>query len=221
MSVSEMVLFAAEIIGTVAFAFSGAMVAIDRGLDLFGVMFLGVITALGGGTVRDILIGRLPPAMFYDFHYVVIAIFSAVAVFVAVALFKNAYIEKRARIERILNLFDAVGLGVFAVVGTQAGIAYGHSGNAFFCVFLGMTTGVGGGILRDLLAGQRPYVLVKHIYAVAAIGGAFIYYVLAVWCELNKTASVFIGIALVISVRLLASHYRWNLPRVSVKMDEK
>lgn len=220
MPASDIVLYIAEIIGTIAFAVSGAMVAVDKGLDLFGVIFLGVTTALGGGTIRDILIGKIPPSMFYNYYYVLIAFITALIVFIVASFLKRIYVENRKKIEQILNLFDAVGLGVFAVIGTQTGMAAGYDDNPFFCIFLGMTTGVGGGMLRDVLAKQMPYVFVKHIYALAAIGGAFSYYVLVVWCGLDITISAFISMFLIITIRILASHYRWNLPRVTLSNDK-
>ncbi len=221
MPLSTLILTIAEMLGTVAFAISGAMVAIDRKLDLFGVLFLGVVTALGGGTIRDILLGTLPPGMFYNYQYVLIAVVSALCLFIGVYFGRNHYLLYRKTIDKILNLFDAVGLGVFAVIGTQAGIAAGHGGNAFFCVFLGMTTGVGGGILRDLLAGQRPYVFVKHIYAVAAIAGALLYYALDVWLSLEPSIAVFPAILLVVAIRVLASRFQWNLPRITMPEEPK
>ena len=214
MTVSQIILTAAELIGTVAFAISGAMVAMDRGLDLFGVLFLGVVTALGGGTVRDILLGLHPPGMFYNYRYVLLAAVVAALMFIGVFAGRNHYIRNRKQLDRALNLFDALGLGVFAVIGTQAGIDAGHGVNAFFCVFLGMTTGVGGGILRDLLAGQKPYVFVKHIYALAAIAGSLLYYVLTWWLSLSPTLAVFPAILLVLVIRVLASRYQWNLPKI-------
>ena len=216
MSVSQIILSAAELIGTVAFSLSGAMVAMDCGLDLFGVLFLGVVTALGGGTIRDLLLGINPPGMFYNYKYVLIAAVVAAMMFTAVFAGRNHYMQYRKRLDKVLNLFDAVGLGVFAVIGTQAGIAAGHSGNAFVCVFLGMTTGVGGGILRDLLAGQKPYVFVKHIYALAAIAGALLYYALVWWLQISPSVAVFPAILLVLVIRVLASRFQWNLPKITL-----
>jgi len=220
MPISQLVLAAAELIGTVAFAMSGAMVAIDCGLDLFGVLFLGVVTALGGGTIRDILLGIHPPGMFYNYQYVLLAAVVAAMMFITVFVGRNHYMRGRKQLDRILNLFDALGLGVFAVIGTQAGIDNAHGGNAFFCVFLGMTTGVGGGILRDLLAGQKPYVFVKHIYAVAAIAGALLYYSLVWWLALSPSIAVFPAILLVLVIRVLASRFQWNLPKITLPGKE-
>lgn len=145
-----------------------------------------------------------------------IAAVVAAMMFAAVFAGRNHYIQYRKRLDKVLNLFDAVGLGVFAVIGTQAGITAGHSGNAFFCVFLGMTTGVGGGILRDLLAGQKPYVFVKHIYALAAIAGALLYYALVWWLQISPSVAVFPAILLVLVIRVLASRFQWNLPKITL-----
>ena len=112
----------------------------------------------------------------------------------------------------LYNLCDAVGLGVFAVIGTQAGMEAGFAGNAFLCIFLGMTTGVGGGILRDVMCADIPGVLRKHIYAVAAIAGSGVFYLMARLVT-GGTAAALCGMAVTVVLRLLARHYRWNLPK--------
>lgn len=139
----DLVLYGAELVGTVAFALSGAMLAAHKGLDLFGVVFLGVVTALGGGTVRDILLGITPPRMFYNYEYVALAVLTALVLFLVFRLFPRARAGLAGQMDLLYNLCDAVGLGVFAVIGTQAGMEAGFAGNAFLCIFLGMTTGVG------------------------------------------------------------------------------
>lgn len=106
-----------EAVGTAAFAVSGAMVAVDRGTDIFGVLLMAVFTALGGGTLRDVLIGYFPPRMFTNFHYVLLACLCALVVFVIARVYKERYVAREKMIEQINNVFDAVGLGVFAVSG--------------------------------------------------------------------------------------------------------
>jgi len=167
-----------EWIGTAAFAVSGAMVAIDKRTDVFGVLLLAVFTALGGGTVRDILIGHFPPRMFSNGQYVLLAIFCALIVFILARIFKERYVAKEQEIERINVIFDAIGLGVFAVSGASIGMEAGFGDNLLLIVSLGTITGIGGGMLRDVLLGEIPFVLKKHIYAVAAIAGALTFYLL-------------------------------------------
>ena len=208
----DLVLYGAELVGTVAFALSGAMLAAHKGLDLFGVVYLGVITALGGGTVRDLLLGITPPKMFYNYEYVALAVLTALALFLVFRLFPRARAGLAGQMDLLYNLCDAVGLGIFAVVGTRAGMEAGFGDNAFLCIFLGLTTGVGGGILRDIMCADIPGVLRKHIYAVAAILGSLTFY-LPLQAGLDSTAATLAGVAVTVALRMLARHYRWNLPR--------
>ena len=202
---------ACEWVGTAAFAVSGAMVAVDKGMDLFGVIFLAMVTALGGGTLRDVLIGHFPPRMFTNYHYLLLAVVCAVAVFMLANIYKERYVRREHLIEQVNNVFDAVGLGVFAVSGARIGMESGFMNNAFLVTFLGMTTAVGGGMIRDVLLQEIPFVLKKHIYAVAAIAGALTYWVIEV-IFLNSVAAYAAGWAVVVLLRFMATVYKWNLP---------
>jgi len=208
----DLLLEATELLGTIAFSVSGAMLAVKKRLDIFGVLFLGVVTALGGGTIRDLLLGITPPKMFYSTDYVLLALFSALTVFLAVRLTHGQGLWSGHAMDNLLTFSDALGLGIFAVIGTQAGISAGYGDNAFLCVFLGMVTGVGGGVLRDIMCADIPFVLRKHIYAVAAILGGSMYFLLI---RFNAPASIssLLGMSTTVLTRLLAWHYRWNLPK--------
>ena len=208
----DLMLYCAELVGTVAFALSGAMLAAHKGLDLFGILFLGVVTALGGGTVRDLLLGITPPRMFYSYEYVALAVATALALFLVFRIVPRSRTGLAGQMDLLYNLCDAVGLGIFAVVGTQAGMEAGYGENAFLCVFLGLTTGVGGGILRDMMCADIPGVLRKHIYAVAAIAGSGAFYLLE-RSSVHGTAAALSGMTVTVVLRLLARHYRWNLPK--------
>ena len=208
----DLVLYGAELVGTVAFALSGAMLAAHKGLDLFGVLYLGVVTALGGGTVRDLLLGITPPKMFYSYEYVALAVVTALVLFLVFRRFPRARGGMAGQMDLLYNLCDAVGLGIFAVIGTRAGMEAGYGENAFLCVFLGLTTGVGGGILRDMMCADIPGVLRKHIYAVAAIAGSGAFYLLE-RSSVHGTAAALSGMTVTVVLRLLARHYRWNLPK--------
>ena len=197
----------AEIVGTVAFAASGAMLAIDRELDLFGVIFLGVITAVGGGILRDMLLGILPPSAFIHSVYV------SLAVFLYAELRGSRYWRQVGAIDRVVNLLDAVGLGIFSVVGVQTAIGAGHAGNAFLCLFMAMTTGVGGGVLRDVLSVTTPAVLKKRIYAVASLAGGGAYYGL-IHAGINGMAAMLAGMLLTVAIRVLATRFQWDLPKI-------
>ena len=142
------------------------MVAVDRGTDIFGVLLMAVFTALGGGTLRDVLIGYFPPRMFTNFHYVLLACLCALVVFVIARVYKERYVAREKMIEQINNVFDAVGLGVFAVSGARIGMEAGFADNMFLTTFLGATTAIGGGMLRDerkRLRKRRARIHLEHV----------------------------------------------------------
>ena len=165
-----------EILGTVAFAISGTVVGINHKLDVFGVLVMSVITAVGGGIFRDLLLGATPPSALKSPFFIIISIIaSIIAMFVAwiVKSKRNALnIFKAARFyNNLLLVSDAIGLGIFTVLGIDAGIAHGYSQNIFFIVFLGVLTGVGGGMIRDIIANQVPMIFRENIYALPCIIG--------------------------------------------------
>lgn len=201
-----------EALGTAAFAVSGAMVAIDKGTDIFGVLLMAVFTALGGGTLRDVLIGHFPPRMFTNFHYVLLSCICAVTVFIIARIFKERYIERERLIEQVNNVFDAIGLGIFAVSGARIGMEAGFADNIFLTTFLGATTAIGGGMLRDVLLQEMPFVLKKRVYAVAAIVGA-LGYALLMRMGMNSVMAYALGMMATTAVRILATVFRWNLPK--------
>lgn len=202
-----------ELIGTCAFAISGAVLAITKRFDIFGVLFCGIITALGGGTIRDILLGNLPPAMFKNYIYLIFAIAASLLTFIVASILKNRFSENLLIIEKVNNVFDALGLGVFTIVGMNVAVSGGFKENFFFIIFLGMTTGCGGGILRDVIVSEVPFVLKKRIYAVASLAGGSLYYILRITLEQGEIISVVAGILLIFILRLLASVFKWDLPK--------
>ncbi len=203
---------ATELAGTIAFAVSGAMLAVKKRLDIFGILFLGIVTALGGGTIRDLLLGHTPPRMFYSVEYILLALLTSLAVFFVVRVTHGRGLWTGSAADTLLTFSDALGLGTFAVIGTQAGITEGFGDNAVLCIFLGMVTGVGGGVLRDMMCADIPFVLRKHIYAVAALLGSGIYYVL-IQLGISRATACLLGMSATVVVRVLAWHYRWNLPK--------
>ena len=208
---SGFLFFLVELVGTIAFAISGAMLAIQRGLDLFGVIFLGMTTGVGGGVLRDLLLGQVPPLAFLNWTYLLVAAAAAGLVFAAALAGRRRGRSELPVNNALLNVFDAAGLGIFSVIGVQHTVAAGFGENMFLCVFLGMTTGVGGGVLRDVLSRSTPAILRKHVYALASLAGAIVYYLAK---DLLPTASIVISVLLVILLRVLASRYRWTLPRI-------
>ena len=212
MNFSTVLFNVSDMIGCVAFALSGAMTGLKYRLDIFGIMVLGVITALGGGMIRDLLIGRIPPMMFQKPIYAVVAIATSLLIFFIAWLFRDRYQRMEPYIEALANVFDAIGLGAFTVVGMQAGINAGYGDNGFLLMFLSLLTGVGGGMIRDLFVQRMPGVLRKHVYAVAVLIGALMYLTLF-RRNVSDLVATPLTILLVFTVRMLATHYRWNLPK--------
>lgn len=204
--------FFIEIIGTIAFASSGAMVAIRKNLDIFGMLVLGLTTAVGGGIIRDVILNLAPPTTFRYPVYMITAAITVFIIFIGVRL-KPSILEGHFIdvYDKIMNLLDAIGLGAFTVLGINSAIVAGYEEYQFLLVFLGMLTGIGGGIMRDVMAGVTPFVLYKHIYACASILGAVVCIML--WEFIPSGTAMLIGAVIVVIVRMLATHYRWNLPK--------
>lgn len=210
------ILLIIEIIGTIAFAVSGAEVGLKKGMDVFGVAILGLTTAVGGGVIRDLILGNTPPATFRH------PIYAAVAICVSIVMFLPAvrrFFDRREKLYHYsMLLMDSLGLGIFTVVGIQTAYTMNHSYGIFLLIFVGVITGVGGGILRDVMAGNMPYVFVKHFYATASLIGALVSAL--IWPRLGDTWSMIIGAALITLLRLLAAHYRWSLPKAAVPAEK-
>lgn len=206
--------FLIEAIGTIAFASSGAMTAIRKRLDLLGIIILGETTAVGGGMLRDILLGRVPPSLFINPVYVIMAFVTGLILFFIIRfnqqIMTGPYI---VAYEKIMNIFDAVGLAAFTVTGIDTAAMAGYGEYHFLSIFLGVLTGVGGGVLRDIMAGQTPYILKKHVYACASLAGAIFYVYLS--GALGSNAAMVTGALLVIAIRLLATKYCWDLPKAT------
>ena len=218
MILTDLLMRFAEIVGTIAFAISGATVAVRCRLDLFGVLFLGGVTALGGGTIRDLLMGCVPPRMFTSYEYLLIAAMTSFVVFTISYFLRGREPKSPETMGNVLNVIDALGLGAFVVTGTRLPMLGGYENNVFMCVFLGMTTGVGGGVLRDLMIRDIPAVLRKDVYAVAAIIGSLVYYLCERYLDLSGLPTV-ACIGVTVALRMLASRYRWNLPRIKFPQD--
>ncbi len=208
------IMFVLELIGAAAFAVSGAMVAIEKRADIFGILFLAVTTALGGGVIRDVLIGRIPPVMFVSYWYLLISVVAALAVFIDAYLRSEKYKLHLDKLDAVNNIFDAIGLAVFTVSGMNAAMPV--SDNVILVLFVGMCTGVGGGMLRDVMTNTMPKVLRKRVYAVASLLGGGLYYAMYA-LGVNQIVSLGCGMLLIFALRLFATIFKWNLP--SVKLD--
>ncbi|MFI5608607.1 trimeric intracellular cation channel family protein [Amycolatopsis sp. FDAARGOS 1241] len=202
-------LTALEFLGLVAFAASGALAAVRARLDVFGVIVVGLTTALGGGIIRDVLLGIHPPTTLANWPYL--------AVCAATALIVFAFHPQVARLRRAVLLADAIGLGVFATAGTT--IALNAGATAYAACLIGMTSGIGGGAARDLLLREIPLVLRKEIYAVAALAGAVL---VAVGHALPLPQGIVttIAAAVVVTIRLVALWRHWNAPVARPGTDE-
>ncbi len=213
MSLSLLVIF--DLIGTVAFAVSGAITGIQKRMDIFGVNILAILTACGGGLTRDIIMGNFPPQMFINPIYVLVAAIVANIVFGIMYFHKGIPQKFSGLYDRGLFVFDTVGLAAFMVDGVMIGANFGYEDDKFLLVFLGFITGVGGGVLRDVLSNQMPAIFVKHVYALPIIIGGIL---MVVMHELLGTwnLAMICSFALVIILRVMARHFLWNLPKVNL-----
>lgn len=215
------VVFVLELLGTVAFAFSGCMVANAKRMDIFGVWVLGTVTAVGGGAVRDVLLGSFPPGMFRNGVYVAVAT-ATVAFWLLMAARRGAMTNLVfAKLIKIMDISDSLGLGIFAVLGSQTAIRSGYGDNWFLVIFVGVLTGVGGGLLRDVMADMTPMIFCKRIYAIAAMAGSVVYLVLFQVKEIPEIGAVLAGTITVFVIRTLASTYRWDLPVYVMKEEDQ
>lgn len=193
-----------DLAGTFAFAISGAVAARDRGLDWFGVLVIAFTVACGGGVLRDLCIGAVPPAGLTDWRYLVVAMAAAL-----MAMAANALV---VRLAHPVTLFDSLGLGLFAVTGAQKALLFGH--NAEVAVLLGVVTAVGGGVVRDVLLNRVPVILQREIYALAALVGAGIEVAgeRLGWLSSGRT---WVALMACFALRYLSLRYAWNLPRAA------
>ena len=195
-----------ELIGTSAFAASGALTAIKRRFDLFGVIIIGVTTAVGGGIMRDIVIGSHPVAAFRD-------PLAALAV-------KGDLGGKALKLyDTAMLMLDTIGLGIFTVTGITAAMRSGVSDNTFLLVFSGVITGVGGGVLRDIFVNKKPEIFVGNIYACASATGAAAF--LLCYGMMSFMPACMVSLAVTFSLRLMSVKFGWNLPKIQIKARQE
>ena len=190
-----------DLLGTASFAISGALFAINKRMDGFGIFIIAFVTAVGGGTLRDVLIGSYPVTWMSDLSYSYTIFFSALT---AIILRK-----KIGYLSRSLFLFDAIGLGIFTIVGTEIGLQNGL--HPFICVSLGMITATFGGVIRDTLSNEIPLIFHREIYATACILGA-VTYILLGHLNVNQDLNHILTTLLVILVRLVSVRFKLHLP---------
>jgi uncharacterized membrane protein YeiH len=197
----QTLLLVLDLVGTFVFALSGGMAGVNRRLDIFGVLVLAFVAANTGGIARDLLIGAVPPAAIADWRYLAVALAAGLITFYAYDLI--------ARLRSPVLMFDGAGLALFAVAGTQKALGFGL--DPVMAAVLGMLTGIGGGVMRDMLLAEIPVVLRAELYAVAALAGAAIV-VIGEALGLPSAAVVVAGIGLCFGLRVLAIRRGWNLP---------
>ncbi|WP_348813760.1 trimeric intracellular cation channel family protein [Flavobacterium maritimum] len=189
-----------DIIGTMAFAMSGALTAMSKKLDPFGVFIIAFVTAVGGGTLRDVLIGRTPVGWMLNLEYVYVIILG----FLLAILFR----KKLDRLRVSLFLFDTIGLGVFTLIGLEKGINIGL--HPVICIALGTMTACFGGVIRDILCTEIPVIFRKEIYATICILGGIVFFVLRK-LNLENDVLYLITSLVIITVRLMAVKFKWYL----------
>ena len=197
-----------DLLGTFVFALSGATLGVRKQFDLFGVLVISFAAAVSGGIVRDVLIGATPPAALSGWYDLAVSCLAGL-----IGFYRGSAVE---RLRNPVQLFDAIGLGLFAVTGAAKALAFGLG--PVGAMLLGMLTGIGGGIARDILAARIPVVLQSDLYAVAALAGAAVV-VLGRWLGLPTAPLLVFGAVLVIFLRLMALRHGWRLPVARAQGD--
>ncbi len=194
--------YAIETLGTIAFAISGSFAAIQRRLDPFGVLIIAFVTSIGGGTLRDLLLGDTPVAWMRNVDYCLLILVTSI-----ITIFFKKYIKK---FKITLFLFDSLGLGLFTILGIQKGVAFGLSPG--ICIALGTITGCFGGVIRDTLLNTIPLIFRKEIYATVCILGGILYFALR-YFQLYEQWSEIIVILFIFLLRIIVVRYKWSLPK--------
>ncbi|ACH39820.1 membrane protein, UPF0126 and UPF0126 domain-containing [Citrifermentans bemidjiense Bem] len=199
---NQAIIYAFDLLGTVAFAASGALAGVRRGMDLLGVIVLGIVTATGGGVMRDVLLNDTPPFCFKNELYLYLAVAASVVVFLTPRSFE--------RMNRAMLLLDALGLGTFLVIGTSKALQFNLG--LMGAIIMGVMTATCGGLVRDLLSNQIPLILQREIYASACVVGGALFYFLH-FTEVPNAVNLTVSAATVIAIRCAALVKGWQLPR--------
>ena len=203
-------LYLIDIIGTMVFAISGALTAADKKLDFFGISAVGFITAIGGGTIRDILIGSTPVGWMLDLTYIVV-----IGIGIVIALLFTNHIQN---LRRTFFLFDTIGISVFTVLGLQKALGIGI--NPFISTMMGMVSAVFGGVIRDIICNEIPLIFRKEIYALTCLSGGILYVLLQA-INVDQFSNVLITVAFIVTFRLLAVRFNWQLNTGQESEDTK
>lgn len=195
-----------DILGTISFAISGILTAMNKRMDAFGILIIALITSIGGGTLRDVLIGKTPVTWMQDQVFPTVIFITAV--------FAVLFRSKLKYFRRSLFLFDTIGIGLYTVTGVQVSLAFGL--DPLICVILGTVSACFGGVLRDILCNEIPIIFHKEIYATACIAGASAY-LLFIEFNMSQNIAMVLSGAIIITIRILAVTFHWQLPRLYKK----
>ena len=210
-----------EIIGIISFSAAGAIIAIDKEMDIFGVLLTSIVTCFAGGMLRDVLAGSaigLDRPWFFSGKpdanlYIIISVATSIAVFFVALVFKKAYVKEERLVRSVNNVLDAIGIGVFSAIGTASYISAGP----FVAITMGMITSVGGGLIRDVILNDIPFVLRKYVYAIPTILGSAAYYIILVYAfpdtDFGETVATVVCVLIIFVIRMLATYFRWNMPK--------
>lgn len=209
--------FVLELISVISFGISGTMAAIRKGLDAFGVIFIAVTTAIGGGIIRDLVLGIHPPKSFANPIYALIVTVFALITFLVEYHHAKKHTKSPGPLstritDAVMFWSDTTGLAIFSMLGVAAAYELSDTYNAFLLCFVGTITGVGGGLLRDVMLNNMPYIFVKHFYASACIIGTVV--CVSLWDVAGRVIAMIAGALTVMVLRYLAARFRWNLPHV-------
>ena len=214
-----------EIIGIIGFAMSGTMVALQNKMDVVGAIILANVTALGGGVLRDLVIGHIPPHLFNDpFYLVYVAIATGVSILlmVAIALFKPfKQGVKSEAFNLTINVMDAIGIAPFSIVGAKMAMETGHSFSALMLAVIGCFSSCCGGIFRDILAHRIPTVFRKYLYLIPCFVGTITYVLLAQYTSIREPWAFIIGSVIIIGGRFAGMFFKINMPSVRIDEPEK
>jgi uncharacterized membrane protein YeiH len=211
------IFFILEIIGVIAFSLSGALTAMKKEMDIFGACVLGMTTSIGGGIIRDVILGITPPTAFINPLYAIIGFLSPTITYIP--KLQKFFTRKHRTYDFCLMIADALGLSIFTVVGVNACFDAIQSPNVFTVIFLGVITGVGGGILRDVMSLNLPKVFVKHFYACASLLGAVASFVIRIY--FSTVFATITGAIVVLTLRILAYKLRWTLPKPKYPFEKE
>lgn len=194
-------LYIIDLLGTMVFAISGALTAADKKMDIFGISSVAFITALGGGTLRDLLLGKTPVGWMTEINYLMM-----IGIGITLGLLFRNVVKK---LRRTFFFFDTVGIAVFTILGLQKALNAGVS--PVICVMMGMISAVFGGVIRDIICNEVPLIFRKEVYALACLVGGCFYFILKSF-EINSTSQIFIACLSIIIIRILAVKFKWKLP---------